>query len=43
MIKSKKLEDGAMSTSCGIIVFFLIYGQFAAIGKPDSRWMVYKV
>ena len=30
-----------MLANCGIIVFFLIYGQFAAIWKPDSGHMVY--
>ena len=31
-----------MSAYCDIIVFFLIYGQFVAIQKPDSKCMVYK-
>ena len=28
---SKKFGDGVMSINCDIIVFFWIYGQFAAI------------
>ena len=39
---SKKIDDDVMSTDCDVIVFFLIYGQFATIRKPDSRCMVYK-
>ena len=31
-----------MSANCDIIVFFPIYGQLAAIQKPDSWRMVYK-
>ena len=31
-----------MSANCGVIVFFPIYGQFAAIREPDSEGMVYK-
>ena len=31
-----------MSANCDIIIFFLIYGQFAAIRKPDTGRMVYK-
>ena len=29
-----------MSVNCDVIVFFLIYGQFVAIWKPDSGRMV---
>ena len=32
-----------MSANCDVIVFFPIYGQFAAIRKPDSRRMVYEI
>ena len=39
---SKKLGDDIMSANCNVIAFFLIYGQFAAIRKPNSRRMVYK-
>ena len=39
---SKKFDDGVMSANCGVIVFFPIYGQFAATWKLDSRRMVYK-
>ena len=31
-----------MSTNCDVIVFFPIYGEFAAIRKPDSGRMVCK-
>ena len=31
-----------MSTNFDVIVFFPIYGQFAAIRKPYSGLMVYK-
>ena len=33
----KKIDDEVMSKNCDIIVIFLIYGQFGAISKPDSR------
>ena len=39
---SKKFDDDGMSTNCDVIVFLPIYGQFAAILKPDSGRMVYK-
>ena len=39
---SKKFDDGAISANFDVIVFFPIYGQFAAIRKPDSGRMVYK-
>ena len=32
----KKMEDGVMLTNCDVVVFFLPYGKFAAIRKPDS-------
>ena len=38
----KKVGDDAMSANCDVIVFFSIFGQFAAIQKPDSGHMVYK-
>ena len=31
-----------MSANCDVIGFFPIYGQFAAIRKPDSKRMVDK-
>ena len=31
-----------MSTNCDVIVILPIYGQFGAIGKPDSRRMACK-
>ena len=39
---SKKIDDDVMSANCDALVIFPIYGQFAAIGKSDSRRMVYK-
>ena len=39
---STKFDDDVMSASCDIIVIFLIYGQFGAIRKPDSRCRVFK-
>ena len=39
---SKTFDDDAMSANCDVIVFFPIYGQFAAIWKPDSGRMVCK-
>ena len=33
---SKKFDDEVMSANCGVIVIFLIYGQFGTIRKPDS-------
>ena len=39
---SKKFDDDAISANFDVIVFFPIYGQFAAIRKPDSGRMVYK-
>ena len=38
---SKKFDDDPMSANCDM-VFSQIYGQFAAIEKPDSGRMVYK-
>ena len=34
--RSKKFDDDVISKNCDVIVIFLIYGQFAAIWKPDS-------
>ena len=39
---SKKFDDDAISANFDVIIFFPIYGQFAAIRKPDSGRMVYK-
>ena len=39
---SKKIDDDFISANCDVAVFFPIYGQFAAIGKPDSGRMVYE-
>ena len=40
---SKKFDNDVMLPNCDIIVIFLIYGQFGAIGKPNSRCMVCKL
>ena len=32
-----------MLANCDVIVFFPIYGQFAAIRMPDSGRMVYNI
>ena len=29
-----------MSTNCDVIAIFPIYGQFGAMQKPDSEWMI---
>ena len=39
---TSKKDDGVISANSDVIVFFPIYGQFAAIPKPDSGRMVYK-
>ena len=39
---SKKIDDDVMSVNCDVIVFFLTYGQFAAIPKPDYERIIYK-
>ena len=39
---SKKFDDNVMSANCDVIVSFPIYGQFAAIPKPDSGRIVCK-
>ena len=38
---SKKFNEYVMSANCDVIVFFLIYGQFAVIRKriPDA-WLI---
>ena len=38
----KKFDDDAMSANYDVIVIFLIYGQFAAIRKPDFGRIVCK-
>ena len=37
---SKILDNDVISAICDVIVFFSIYGQFAAIRKPDSGYMI---
>ena len=39
---SRKINDDLILASCGVIVFFPIYGQFGAIWKPDSGRIVCK-
>ena len=39
---SKKFFDDVMLKNCDVIIFFPIFGQFAAIWKPDSGRIVYK-
>ena len=39
---SKKFDDDLMPAHCDVIVIFPIFGQFAAIRKPDSRRIVCK-
>ena len=38
-----KIDDRVMSENCDVIVFFLIYGQFTAIRKPNSGSMSIKL
>ena len=33
---SNKIDDDVMSENCDVFAIFPIYGQFAAIRKPDS-------
>ena len=42
-ITSKKFDDDVMSTNFDVIVIFLIFGQFGAIRKTDSRCIVCKI
>ena len=39
---SKIFDDDVMSERCDVIAIFPIYGQFVAIRKLDSRWIVCK-
>ena len=39
-ITSKKFDDDVMSKNFDVIVTFLIYGQFRATWKPDSRCLL---
>ena len=38
----QKIDDNVMSANCDVIVIFPIYGQFGAIRKPYSRFIVCK-
>ena len=40
---SKKFDDDVILENCDVIVIFPIYGQFAAIRKPDSGPTVSKL
>ena len=42
IVTSKKFDGDVISANCDVIVFFPIYGEFAAIRKPDSGRMVCK-
>ena len=42
MAASKNFDDEVMSVNCDCSVFFQVYGQIAAIWKPDSGRIVYK-
>ena len=37
---SKEIDDDVMSKNYDAIAIFPIYGQFGAIRKPDSGWIV---
>ena len=39
---TKKFDDEVMSANCDVITIFSIYGQFAAIRKPDFGSIVCK-
>ena len=41
-ITSKTFDDDIMLANCDVIVVFLIYGQFGAIQRLDSRRIVCK-
>ena len=40
---SKKINDHVMSANRNPIVFIPIYGHFAAVGRPESVRLVYKI
>ena len=40
---SKKIDDDVMSENCDVIVIFLVYSQFGAIRKLDTRRIVCKI
>ena len=42
MVTLKEFVDDVMSPNCDVIIFFPIYGYFAANREPGSRRMVYK-
>ena len=41
--RRQKIYDDVIPESCDVIVIFLIYGQFGAIRKPDSGYIVCKL
>ena len=41
-VTSKEIDYNLISADCDVIVIFPIYDHFSAIGKLDSRRMVYK-
>ena len=41
-LTSKKFDNNVVSENCDVIVFFPIYGQFAAIRDLDSGRMIFQ-
>ena len=39
---SKKIDVDVMSGNCDVFVIFMIFGQFGAVRRPDSRYRVCK-
>ena len=42
-VTSKKFDNDVILENCDVIVIFLMYGQFRAIWKLDSRCRVCKI
>ena len=40
---TKRFDDDVMQANCDVIVIFLIFCQFEAMQKPDSRCIVCKI
>ena len=38
----RKIDDDVVLRNCGVTAIFRICGQFGAIQKPDSRFIVHK-
>ena len=43
LVMAKKIDSDRISKKCSTVTFFLIYVHFAAIRKPNSRCMIYKL